>query len=187
MFNKTLVYNEYVLFNNKKKLNLKTNFIDSQEKSKDITPNNNMNNMAISFLKKTKKKQDDNKINNIIEVKKNHYKKLNNNLENNYKNNPKVYKGPIDLRCIFLNTINEVTEHIERILIQKKLFYSKINQYKYYCSKNGDIFEIEINSIDNNIEKQQIYYICVLSKQGNIRTNNKFVDLLFPILNKKLN
>ncbi len=190
MFNKSsLVYNEYILFSNKKKLNLKTNFIDCQDKSKNVTPNNNINKLTISFLNKTKKKSDENKINNIKEVKRNNLSKnknliINKNIENYKKNIPKIYKGPIDLRCIFLKPINEVIEHIEKSLIQKKFFYSKINQYKYYCSKNGDIFEVEINLIENNKEEQQIYYICVLSKQGNIRTNNKFIDIIFPIQNK---
>ena len=187
--NKTLVYNEYILFSNRKKLNLKINIIDCQEKSKNFTPNNNINKLTISFLRKTKKISDDNKINNIKEEKRNYLSKsnnliINNNFENNNKNIPKIYKGPIDLRCIFLNPINEVIEHLEKSLIQKKVFYSKINQYKYYCSKNGDIFEVEINLIENNKEEQQIYYICLLSKQGNIRTNNKFVNILFPIPNK---
>ena len=190
MFNKSsLVYNEYILFSNKKKLNLKTNFIDCQDKSKNMTPNNNINKLTISFLNKTKKKSDENKINNIKEVKRNNLSKnknliINKNIENYKKNIPKIYKGPIDLICIFLKPINEVIEHIEKSLIQKKFFYSKINQYKYYCSKNGDIFEVEINLIENNKEEQQIYYICVLSKQGNIRTNNKFIDIIFPIQNK---
>jgi ribosomal protein L19 len=154
-----------------------------------VTPNNNINKLTISFLNKTKKKSDENKINNIKEVKRNNLSKnknliINKNIENYKKNIPKIYKGPIDLRCIFLKPINEVIEHIEKSLIQKKFFYSKINQYKYYCSKNGDIFEVEINLIENNKEEQQIYYICVLSKQGNIRTNNKFIDIIFPIQNK---
>ena len=72
-------------------------------------------------------------------------------------------------------------EKLEKNLNKNKISFSKINQFKYYCSKNSDIFELEIFSIDNNNEKKQIYYICFFSKQGNIKLNNKFIDILFPI------
>ena len=181
--NKTLIENgSSSSCRDKKKINLKTNFFGNNEKNNNLI---NLTKFTISFSNKSKKKNEENKINNIVkEVKKNLLKNnnLQSNIEINIKNKPKIYKGPIDFKCIFLNSLNEVIDHLEKSLTKSKVNFSKINQYKYYCSKNGDIFEVEIYLIDNiNSGLSQIYFISIFSKQGNIRTNNKFVDLLFPI------
>ena len=97
----------------------------------------------------------------------------------NYKiSKPKQYKGPIDIRCIFYEDIIKINENIEKCLNKNKINHSKITQFKYHCSKNGDIFFIEILLISDNI-----YFISVISKQGNAKNNNLFIDMLFPIKN----
>ena len=187
--NKTLIENgSSSSYRDKKKVNLKTNFFENEKNKIKTLSNNNLINLTkftISFSNKSKKKNEENKINNIVkEVKKNLLKNnnLQSNIEINIKNKPKIYKGPIDFKCIFLNSLIEVIDHLEKSLIKSKVNFSKINQYKYYCSKNGDIFEVEIYLIDNiNSGLSQIYFISIFSKQGNIRTNNKFIDILFPI------
>ena len=93
-------------------------------------------------------------------------------------NKPKQYKGPIDIRCIFFDELSKIKENIENSLNKNKINHSKITQYKYHCSKNGDIFFIEILSIS-----ESIYFVSVISKQGNVKNNVIFVNMLFPINN----
>ena len=127
------------------------------------------------------KKIDENKINNLKKDIKKFYIKNNSLISYFTENKPKIYKGPIDIRCLFFSNLNEIIEMLEKNLNNNTISFSKINQFKYYCFKNSDIFELEIFSIDNNNEKKQIYYISFFSKQGNIKLNNKFIDILFPI------
>ena len=93
-------------------------------------------------------------------------------------NKPKQYKGPIDIRCIFFDELSKIKQNIENSLNKNKISHSKITQYKYHCSKNGDIFFIEILSIS-----ESIYFVSVMSKQGNVKNNIIFVNMLFPINN----
>ena len=171
----------------KLKMNLKTNFIENNKDKNNIkNPNNNFNlvNLAkftFNYLNKLNKKIDENKINNLKKDIKKFYIKNNSLISYFTENKPKIYKGPIDIRCIFFSNLNEMIEKLEKNLNKNKISFSKINQFKYYCFKNSDIFELEIFSIDNNNEKKQIYYISFFSKQGNIKLNNKFIDILFPI------
>ena len=57
---------------------------------------------------------------------------------------PKQYNGLVDIRYIFYEDLSKINENIEKCLNKNKINHSKITQYKYHCSKNGDIFFIEI-------------------------------------------
>ena len=146
----------------------------------------NFNKYTISFQSKLKY------VNNSSpeKLKISFFKKNNNNLLKSFEsssstsyinfkvNKPKQYKGPIDIRCIFIDELSKIKENIENSLTKNKINHSKITQYKYHCSKNGDIFFIEILSIS-----ERIYFVSVISKQGNVRNNSIFVNMLFPIKN----
>jgi len=188
----TIRQNKKELNNNEKRRNHK-NIIKNNNKShqkKSQSPKSstfsNFNKYTISFQSKLKY------INNSSpeKLKISFFKKNKNNLLKSFEsssstsyinfkvNKPKQYKGPIDIRCIFIDELSKIKENIEKCLNKNKINHSKITQYKYHCSKNGDIFFIEILSITENI-----YFVSVISKQGNVKNNDIFVNMLFPIKN----
>ena len=140
--------------------------ISFQSKLKYIN-NSSPEKLKISFFKKNK--------NNLLKS----FESSSSTSYINFKvNKPKQYKGPIDIRCIFIDELSKIKENIEKCLNKNKINHSKITQYKYHCSKNGDIFFIEILSITENI-----YFVSIISKQGNVKNNDIFVNMLFPIKN----
>ena len=188
----TIRQNKKELNNNEKRRNHK-NIIKNNNKShqkKSQSPKSstfsNFNKYTISFQSKLKY------VNNSSpeKLKISFFKKNKNNLLKSFEsssstsyinfkvNKPKQYKGPIDIRCIFIDELSKIKENIEKCLNKNKINHSKITQYKYHCSKNGDIFFIEILSIS-----ERIYFVSVISKQGNVKNNDIFVNMLFPIKN----
>ena len=140
--------------------------ISFQSKLKYIN-NSSPEKLKISFFKKNK--------NNLLKS----FESSSSTSYINFKvNKPKQYKGPIDIRCIFFDELSKIKQNIENSLNKNKISHSKITQYKYHCSKNGDIFFIEILSIS-----ESIYFVSVMSKQGNVKNNIIFVNMLFPINN----
>ena len=80
-----------------------------------------------------------------------------NKIGKNVKNN---YYGPIDIKNIVIgNSPDEVNERLIDILHRNRVKFWKLNQFKFYCNKNGEIFVIEIFILSNKIiineEKQK--------------------------------
>ena len=136
------------------------------------------------------------------------------------------YKGPIDLKNVFLGTSSEeIQEILVGILIKNRIKFWKMNSFRFYCKKNGESFGIRIyilsdkiksnnnenankskeeikvsefdinkknetdenkingdNNNNNNNNKYMIFYICVLSKESNNKTQAKQIN---KIINKK--
>ena len=66
----------------------------------------------------------------------------------------KKYKGPIDLNCLLVTkSINLLIERISTLLKRYKINNLFINQYKLRCSKNGESFDIEFMSLNDNLIK----------------------------------
>ena len=67
---------------------------------------------------------------------------------------PKKYKGPVDLSCLLVSkSINLVIEKISSLLKRYKISNIFAGQYKLKCTKNGQSFDIEIMSLNNNLIK----------------------------------
>ena len=118
------------------------------------------------------------------------------------------YKGPVDLKNIFFgNSPEEIEENLVGILIKNRIKFWKMNSFRYYCKKNGESFiiriyvlndklsiknkedikvsEFEIDKKNNNNDKNEkymIFYVCVLSKDSNNKTQSKQIN---KIINKK--
>ena len=74
---------------------------------------------------------------------------LNNKIGQKQKNN---YYGPIDIKNIVIgNSANEINEKIINILHRNRVKCWKLNPWKFYCNKNGEIFTIEIFLLSNKI------------------------------------
>ena len=102
-------------------------------------------------------------------INKNNHKKENNNLNiNNIKYN-KNFSGVIDLSCLIAKPLNKIIECLIEKLNLNKISFLKINMYKFHCSKNGIIFEIQIFKIPN-IDFENLYYLSFKNKSGNIRS-----------------
>ena len=62
------------------------------------------------------------------------------------------YYGPIDINNIVIgNSTNEINEKIINILHRNRVKCWKLNPWKFYCNKNGEIFTIEIFLLSNKI------------------------------------
>ena len=73
----------------------------------------------------------------------------NNKYDQDHINN---YYGPIDINNILIgNSTNEINEEIIHILDKNKVKHWKMNPWKLYCNKNGEIFVIEILVLPNKI------------------------------------
>ena len=74
---------------------------------------------------------------------------LNNKIGQKQKNS---YYGPIDIKNIVIgNSTNEINEKIINILHRNRVKCWKLNPWKFYCNKNGEIFTIEIFLLSNKI------------------------------------
>ena len=63
------------------------------------------------------------------------------------------YKGPIDLKNIFLgNSIDEIQEILVGILIKNRIKFWKMNSFRFYCKKNGESFVIRIYILQDKIK-----------------------------------
>ena len=66
----------------------------------------------------------------------------------------KKYKGPIDLNCLLVTkSIHLLIDKISTLLKRYKITNIFINQYKLRCSKNGESFDIEFMSLNDNLIK----------------------------------
>ena len=107
---------------------------------------------------------------------------FNNKCDQNHINN---YYGPIDINNIVIgNSTNEINEKIIQILNKNKVKHWKINPWKLYCNKNGEIFVIEIFVIPNKIaingekskEENEISEFDIKSNIDNNEENEKKDD-----------
>ena len=75
---------------------------------------------------------------------------LNNN--KGIKRSKNNYYGPIDIKNLVIgNSSNEINDKIIDILHKNRVKYWKLNPYKFYCNKNGEIFVIEVFILSNKI------------------------------------
>ena len=101
-----------------------------------------------------------------------------NKIGKNVKNN---YYGPIDIKNIVIgNSPDEVNERLIDILHRNRVKFWKLNQFKFYCNKNGEIFVIEIFILSNKIiinEEKQKKEIARIKKEDEERKKKKNNDL----------
>ena len=61
-----------------------------------------------------------------------------------------IFKGPIDIKNIIISKSEiEVNDQLVEVLNKYKVKFWKMNSYKFYCNKNGEIFIIEIFLLSN--------------------------------------
>ena len=103
----------------------------------------------------------------------------NNRMDQKQKN---IYYGPIDIGNIAIdNSIYEINEKIIDILNKNKVKNWKMNQYKFYCNKNGIIFVLEIFLLPNKIivnnnkikEKEESLFDSQIYSDNNEDNKNK--------------
>ena len=88
---------------------------------------------------------------------------------------PQLFEGPIDIQMIFPSqNARNILEVVLNVLKKCRIVYSKINLYKYHCSKNGDSFNLEIFSIQSDSTKK-LFYISIKSKNGSVKHNQKLL------------
>ena len=87
-----------------------------------------------------------------------------NNTKLTQKESPRQIKGPLDITCIIESNIKELWEKVISFFKNNKISFVKIGAFKFHCSKNGSVFNVEICVIDNN---KNLYYLAVKSKQQN--------------------
>ena len=68
------------------------------------------------------------------------------------------------ITCIIESNIKELWEKVISFFKNNKISFVKIGAFKFHCSKNGSVFNVEICVIDNN---KNLYYLAVKSKQQN--------------------
>ena len=211
----------------------------------------NLNNYKRVISKEENKKKKNNRYQSVIKTERNNektkkyldffaYEGANTEIGDGKNGNVKFFKnkigkknnyyGPIDIKNIITgNSANEINEKINNILHRNRVKCWKLNPWKFYCNKNGEIFTIEIfllpikitinnenkkgkeevnkeeeNEIkefdvhsknaainDNNNENKdnnknnkakKLFYITVLSKDGNNKVQAKNIN---KIINKK--
>ena len=104
---------------------------------------------------------------------------------NNDKKQKNSYYGPIDIRNIVVGkSPNEVNERINDILIRNRVKCWKLNPWKFYCNKNGEIFVVEIFLLPNKIiinndkneenkgEENEVKEFDIHSKNESMEENN---------------
>ena len=115
------------------------------------------------------------------------YEKNENNLKNKNSYNPKIYKGPIDLKLLLITSkIDELIEELINCLNKNKIHFKreKNNKFKFYCNKDENLFDIEIFSIYNkDIENKKcknnkLYYFVYISKAKHKILLKTYLDTL---------
>ena len=126
---------------------------------------------------------------------------------------PKKYKGPLDLSCLLAaSSLNILIDKISNVLKRNKVTKIFVNPYKLRCTKNGEAFEIEFLSINENIKSSinfnnfvgsgdendvkfktitegindkniNLYYYTILSKISN--SNKNLVKTISKLINSK--
>lgn len=75
---------------------------------------------------------------------------------------PRIYKGPIDLKCIRNEPLKNIWEKMIRIFTKNKISYNRVAPYKLNCLTKGSSFTLEICSIDANLN-----YVLIKTKGTN--------------------
>ena len=90
-----------------------------------------------------------------------------------------LYKGPIDISCIFSKETNlsNCIKFITDKLKKNNIYYINSKQNKFLCSKNGKNFEIEIYKLNSCQKGFNPFYFKFRSKQ--ILSDNKLFNSLF--------
>ena len=93
------------------------------------------------------------------------------------------YYGPIDIKNIVIgSSLNQIIEKLTEILIKHRVKYWKLNQLKFYCNKNGEIFVIEIYNLSNKIiinddkdkkEENEVSEFDINKNENKEKDNNK--------------
>ena len=94
------------------------------------------------------------------------------------------YNGPIDIKNIVIgSSLNQIIEKLTEILIKHRVKYWKLNQLKFYCNKNGEIFVIEIYNLSSKIiinddkekkeENNEVSEFDIENKDNNKNDNKK--------------
>ena len=127
---------------------------------------------------------------------------------------PKKYKGPLDISCLLAaSSLNVLIDKISNVLKRNKVTKIFVNPYKLRCTKNGEAFEIEFLSVNDNIKSNinfnnfvgsgdendvkfktitegindknniNLYYYTILSKISN--TNKNLVKTVSKLINSK--
>ena len=95
---------------------------------------------------------------------------------------PKIYKGPIDLKCLLYTlNINTLIEKISNILKKNKMNVIYINNHKLRCTQNGLSYDLEFfklinnnnNSDNNSYINENEYNLKTISGCNNYKNNNK--------------
>ena len=80
----------------------------------------------------------------------------------NQNEKPRVYKGPIDLKCIRDQPLKNIWEKMINIFSKNKISYNRVAPYKLNCLTKGSSFTLEICSIDADLN-----YVLIKSKGSN--------------------
>ena len=112
----------------------------------------------------------------------------NNNINNNRQIDMKRYKGPIDLKCLlYSNNINQTIEKIAKLLKRNKMNTIYLNFYKLKCTKNGQSYDIEFFSLNNNLNIGKIHNNINISDNNSYIYENKYnLKTLSPKSNYKI-
>ena len=147
------IYNSNYVFNELFTLNKSSN---KNKDNKSINLNINKDNKE-SFIKNISKE----------------WQKEEYNIKNKNNYNPRIYKGPVDLKLLMVsNKIDEMIKELINCLNKNEIHFKreKNNKYKFFCDKDENIFEIEIFSIynkdieDKSYKNIKLYYFVFIPK-----------------------
>ena len=92
---------------------------------------------------------------------------------NNNNIKPRVYNGPVDVKCISCKPLQVICEHMMKYFKKYKIGILKLGVFKYHCSKNGVSFDCEICKLNNSENEQRdVYCLLIRNKQGEVGNNN---------------
>ena len=146
---------------------------------KSKSTNKKINNKSFDF-----NSNKENKSNYLKYIKKD--EKVQNTSKNKNNNNPRLFKGPIDLKLLIVtNKIDEIVKELINCLNKNEIHFNreKNNRYKFECKKEENVFELEINSIYNkDIEnkkgtKTKLYYFTYITKVKNKIALKSYLDI----------
>ena len=156
------------------------------EKSKSSNKKLHNKSFELNINRENKEKKE----NNLKNVNKEWEKSLYNIKINNY--NPKLYKGPIDLKHLITSyKIDDIFKEIITFLNKNEIHFNweKNNKCRLLCNKNEEMFEIEIFSIYNktieNKASNKLYYFLYISKAKHKLFLKSYLDALNKLLLEK--
>ena len=93
---------------------------------------------------------------------------------------PALYEGPIDLSCIMhcVKTVDECVEYVrKRMDLYKMQYYVQDKKgLKFYCTKNGVHFDIEIKRICGKKKGEWMMYLKVRERQRIFGSCKKIIE-----------